>query len=149
MQCLNLEKAEVQYDNRKGVFVNDYLQTTNPKIYAAGDVCMRWKFTHAADAAARIVIKNLFFSPFGLGRSTLSSLVMPWVTYTSPEVAYVGLYERNAQEKGIEIETLKIPFDTVDRAVADGEEDGFLKLHHKKEQTKFWAQRSSPTMQEK
>jgi len=132
VQCLNLEKAEVQYDNRKGVFVNDYLQTTNPKIYAAGDICMRWKFTHAADAAARIVIKNLFFSPFGLGRSKLSSLVMPWVTYTSPEVAHVGLYERDAQEKGIEVETIKIPFDKVDRAVTDGEEDGFLKLHHKK-----------------
>lgn len=55
--------------------VNDYLQTTNPRIYAAGDICMNWKFTHAADAAARIVIKNTLFSPFGLGRYKLSNLV--------------------------------------------------------------------------
>jgi pyruvate/2-oxoglutarate dehydrogenase complex dihydrolipoamide dehydrogenase (E3) component len=114
------------------VKVNDYLQTTNPKIYAAGDICMNWKFTHAADAAARIVIKNTLFSPFGLGRSRLSSLVMPWVTYTDPEIAHVGLDEREAQKLGIEVMTIKIPFSSVDRAMADNEESGFLKIHHKK-----------------
>jgi pyruvate/2-oxoglutarate dehydrogenase complex dihydrolipoamide dehydrogenase (E3) component len=73
------------------------------KIYAAGDICMNWKFTHAADAAARIVIKNTLFSPFGLGRSKLSSLVMPWVTYTDPEIAHVGMYEHEAKEKGLKL----------------------------------------------
>ncbi len=129
---LNLEKVGVQYDTRKGVIVNDYLQTTNPRIYAAGDICMDWKFTHAADAAARIVIKNTLFSPFGLSRYKLSSLVMPWTTYTTPEIAHVGLYEQEAQKQGIEVETIKIPFDTVDRAIADGETEGFVKIHYKK-----------------
>lgn len=130
VEGLNLEAVGVEYDQR-GVKVNDYLQTTNPKIYAAGDICMDWKFTHAADAAARIVIKNTLFSPFGLGRSKLSSLVMPWVTYTDPEIAHVGMYEQEAQKKGIDVVTIKIPFSSVDRAIADGEE-GFLKILHKK-----------------
>lgn len=131
LEGLNLEAIGVQYDPRKGVIVNDYLQTTNPKVYAAGDICMDWKFTHAADAAARIVIKNALFSPFGLGRSKLSSLVMPWTTYTAPEIAHVGLYEREAREQGIAVETITIPLDTVDRAIADGEEAGFVKILHK------------------
>jgi pyruvate/2-oxoglutarate dehydrogenase complex dihydrolipoamide dehydrogenase (E3) component len=129
---LNLEAVGVECDRRRGVVVNDYLQTTNPRIYAAGDICMDWKFTHAADAAARIVIKNTLFSPFGLGRSKLSNLVMPWVTYTDPEIAHVGLYEREAQAKGIETNTIKIPFSTVDRALTDGETEGFVKILHKK-----------------
>ncbi|MCG6138206.1 MAG: mercuric reductase [Nostoc sp. LLA-1] len=132
VETLNLETVGVEYDKRQGVKVNDYLQTTNPKIFAAGDICMNWKFTHAADAAARIVIKNTLFSPFGLGKSKLSSLVMPWVTYTDPEIAHVGMYEQEAQKLGIEVETIKIDFNSVDRAIADGETDGFLKLHHKK-----------------
>ncbi|MBU7584524.1 MAG: mercuric reductase [Nostoc sp. TH1S01] len=132
VEGLNLEGVGVEYDTRQGVKVNDYLQTTNPKIYAAGDICMNWKFTHAADAAARIVIKNTLFSPFGLGRSKLSSLIMPWVTYTSPEIAHVGMYEHEAQKQGIDVATIKIPFSTVDRAIADGEEAGFLKILHKK-----------------
>ncbi|QZZ21539.1 mercuric reductase [Leptothermofonsia sichuanensis E412] len=129
---LNLEAAGVEYDAHQGVVVNDYLQTTNSRIYAAGDICMNWKFTHAADAAARIVIKNTLFSPFGLGRSKLSSLVMPWVTYTDPEIAHVGLYEQEAQAKGLESNTIKIPFSSIDRALADGEPDGFVKILHKR-----------------
>jgi pyruvate/2-oxoglutarate dehydrogenase complex dihydrolipoamide dehydrogenase (E3) component len=131
VEGLNLEQVGVEYSHQ-GVKVNDYLQTTNPKIYAAGDICMAWKFTHAADAAARIVLKNTLFSPFGLGRSRLSSLVMPWTTYTDPEVAHVGLYEEEARDRGIEVETIKISFHDVDRAIADGEEEGFVKIHHKK-----------------
>jgi pyruvate/2-oxoglutarate dehydrogenase complex dihydrolipoamide dehydrogenase (E3) component len=132
VEGLNLAGVGVEYDQKQGVKVNDYLQTTNPRIYAAGDICMNWKFTHAADAAARIVIKNTLFSPFGLGRSKLSSLVMPWVTYTDPEVAHVGLYEREAREKGIEVEAIAIPLSQVDRAIADGEEEGFVKILHRK-----------------
>lgn len=128
---LNLEAAGVQADLRRGVQVNDYLQTTNPRIYAAGDICMNWKFTHAADAAARIVIKNTLFAPFGLGRSKLSDLVMPWVTYTDPEIAHVGLYESEAQAQGLATSTITIPFESVDRALADGEPEGFVKILHR------------------
>jgi len=132
MDGLNLEAAAVEYDAQQGVVVNDYLQTTNPRIYAAGDICMNWKFTHAADAAARIVIKNTLFAPFGLGRSKLSSLVMPWVTYTDPEIAHVGLYESEATAKGLETNLIKIPFSDVDRALTDGEPEGFVKILHKR-----------------
>ncbi|MBD1932688.1 MULTISPECIES: mercuric reductase [Cyanophyceae] len=125
---LNLEAVGVQYDLRKGVIVNDNLQTSNPRIYAAGDVCMDWKFTHAADAAARIVIQNSLF----FGRKKLSSLTMPWVTYTDPEVAHVGMYEKDAQKKGIEVDTFFVPLNEVDRAVADGETAGFAKVFVKK-----------------
>lgn len=129
---LGLETVGVEYDPRRGVKVNDYLQTTNPKIYAAGDICMDWKFTHAADAAARIVIKNTLFSPFGLGQSKLSDLVMPWVTFTAPEIAHVGMYERDAKQRGIEYSTIEISMAGVDRAIADGQTEGFLKVLHKK-----------------
>ena len=132
VEGLNLEAVGVEYNQRVGIKVNDYLQTTNPNIYGAGDVCMNWKFTHAADAAARIVIKNIFFSPLGWGRSKISDLVMPWVTYTDPEIAHVGLYAAEAQAKGLDINTITIPFNTVDRALTDGEIEGFVKILHKK-----------------
>jgi pyruvate/2-oxoglutarate dehydrogenase complex dihydrolipoamide dehydrogenase (E3) component len=57
---------------------------------------------------------------------------MPWVTYTDPEIAHVGMYEREAKEKGIEVDTIKIPLSDVDRAIADGEEEGFVKILYKK-----------------
>ncbi|MEN9565218.1 MAG: hypothetical protein RLZZ69_414 [Cyanobacteriota bacterium] len=131
VESLNLEAVGVEYDPRKGVTVNDHLQTTNSKIYGAGDICMNWKYTHAADAAARIVIKNTLFSPFGLGQSKLSDLIMPWVTFTDPEIAHVGMYEDEAQTKGIDCKTIKIDFNDVDRALADGETEGLVKIIYK------------------
>jgi pyruvate/2-oxoglutarate dehydrogenase complex dihydrolipoamide dehydrogenase (E3) component len=131
VESLNLEAVGVEYDARKGLIVNNHLQTTNAKIYGAGDICMNWKFTHAADAAARIVIKNTLFSPFGLGKAKLTDLVMSWVTFTDPEIAHVGLYETEARAKGIDCNTIKINFDDVDRALADGETKGFVKILHK------------------
>ena len=132
VEGLNLESVGVKYDKQRGVVVNDYLQTTNPKIFAAGDICMNWKFTHAADAAARIVIKNTLFSPFGFGKSKLSDLVMPWVTYTDPEIAHVGMYAEEAQSQGLETDEIKIPFSSVDRAIYDGETEGFVKILHQR-----------------
>jgi pyruvate/2-oxoglutarate dehydrogenase complex dihydrolipoamide dehydrogenase (E3) component len=130
IENLNLDAVGVASD-AKGVRVNDFLQTTNSKIFAAGDVCMKWQFTHAADAAARIVIKNTLFSPFGLGKTKLSSLVMPWVTYTDPEIAHVGMSIEDAQQAGIEFGTIKILMSNVDRSIADGETDGFVKIIHR------------------
>lgn len=132
VENLNLEAADVDYTVQRGIWVNDYLQTSNPHIYAAGDCCMDWKFTHAADAAARIVIKNTLFSPFRLGRYRLSNLVMPWVTYTDPEIAHVGLSETQAQVRGMSVQTFKIPFESLDRAVCDSETEGFAKIHVRK-----------------
>src|SRR5438552_4789799 len=128
IEGLNLEGAGVQYDRRNGVLVNDCLQTSNPHIYGAGDVCLAWKFTHAADFSARIVIQNALF----LGRKKASALTMPWCTYTDPEIAHVGLYERDARERGLEVDTYAREFKEVDRAVLDGEQDGFVKFHVRK-----------------
>jgi pyruvate/2-oxoglutarate dehydrogenase complex dihydrolipoamide dehydrogenase (E3) component len=121
---LGLDAAGVESDPRRGVHVNDYLQTSNRTIFAAGDVCMAWKFTHAADAAAKIVVQNALF----LRTAKLSSLVMPWCTYTDPEVAHVGLYEHEARERGIETDQYTMPLSENDRAIADGEEEGFVKI---------------------
>jgi pyruvate/2-oxoglutarate dehydrogenase complex dihydrolipoamide dehydrogenase (E3) component len=85
---------------------------------------MAWKFTHAADAAARIVIQNALFR----GRSRLSRLLMPWCTYTDPEVAHVGQYKQDAQRRGTEVETYRVDMAELDRAQADGETEGFLKV---------------------
>ncbi|PYJ84240.1 MAG: FAD-containing oxidoreductase [Verrucomicrobia bacterium] len=128
VEGLNLEQAGVSYDPRLGVKVNDHLQTTNPHIYAAGDICLDWKFTHAADAAARIVIQNALF----LGRKKLSMLTMPWCTYTDPEVAHVGLSEREARERGVALDSFVKRMSEVDRAIADGETEGFVKVHTRK-----------------
>jgi pyruvate/2-oxoglutarate dehydrogenase complex dihydrolipoamide dehydrogenase (E3) component len=122
---LGLDTVKVAHDRRHGVTVNDYLQTSNPRIYAAGDVCMAQKFTHAADFAARTVIQNALF----LGRKKLSALTIPWCTYTDPEIAHVGLYEGEAERRGIALDTYLRPFSEVDRAIADGEEQGFVKVH--------------------
>jgi pyruvate/2-oxoglutarate dehydrogenase complex dihydrolipoamide dehydrogenase (E3) component len=113
-----------------GVVVDDHLRTTNPRIYAAGDVCLGWKFTHAAAAAARIVVQNALFGP--VARRRLSGLVMPWCTYTDPEVARVGWSEREAREHGVAVDTLVHPMGDVDRAITDGETEGFVKVHVRK-----------------
>lgn len=128
VENMGLEAAGVRYDLKKGVETNDRLQTTNPKIFAVGDVTLREKFTHTADAAARIVIQNALF----FGRKKVSDLVLPWCTYTSPEIGHVGLYEDEARAQGIEVETFRIDFESVDRAVLDGQAEGFVKIHVKK-----------------
>lgn len=122
---LNLEAAGVPYDLRQGVTVNDRLQTANPRIYAAGDVCSRFKFTHAADFQARIVLQNALFG----GRAKASALTIPWCTYTSPEVAHVGLTEWEATERGVAIQTFVQPLEHIDRAILAGATEGFVKVH--------------------
>lgn len=132
VEHLNLEAVGVDYD-KKGVKVNDRLQTTNSRIFAAGDICSPYQFTHAADFMARIVIQNALF----MGRKKASSLTIPWCTYTTPEVAHVGLYEHEAKEQGIAIDTYVQHFDDVDRAILEGEENGFVKVHVKQGKDKI------------
>ena len=124
VEGLNLGAIGVDFD-KKGVKVNDFMQTTNPRIYAAGDVCSPYQFTHAADFMARTVIQNSLF----MGRARASKLTIPWCTYTSPEVAHVGLYEKQAQDKELEVDTYVQQFHDVDRAILEGEEEGFAKVH--------------------
>ena len=127
VEGLNLEAAGVVYD-RQGIQVNDSLQTSNPRIYGAGDVCMAWKFTHAAEDAARIAVQNALFP----GSRKLSTLPMPWCTYTDPEIAHVGMYEHEANQRGIDVDTYTHHWCDVDRAIIDGEEDGLVKIHVRK-----------------
>jgi pyruvate/2-oxoglutarate dehydrogenase complex dihydrolipoamide dehydrogenase (E3) component len=128
IEGLGLEVVGVNADNRQGVMVNDYMQTSNPRIYAAGDVAMKYKFTHAAAAAAKMVVQNALF----YGHKKLSDLYVPWCTYTDPEIAHVGIYAHEAEEQGVALDTFTFHFDENDRAVADGEEEGFVKVHTKK-----------------
>ena len=132
VEGLGLEEAGVSCD-RTGVQVDARLRTTNRRIYAAGDICFPFKFTHTADAMAQIVIQNaLFPHPFGLGMASTESLNIPWCTYTEPEIAHVGMYEADARKKGIEVETFTQPLADVDRAVLDGEDAGFARVHVRK-----------------
>ncbi|MBW2245367.1 MAG: mercuric reductase [Deltaproteobacteria bacterium] len=129
---MGLEEVGVEFDLRQGVTVDDHLRTTNPRIWAVGDVCMRWKFTHAADAAAKIVVQNALFSVGPFGKKKLSDLVMPWCTYTDPEIAHVGLYAHDAEADGVPIDTYTASMAEANRAVTDGQEEGFIKVHVKK-----------------
>ncbi len=125
VEGLGLEAAGVEYDNRRGVHVDDTLRTTSGRIFAAGDICLKEKFTHAADASARLVIRNALF----FGRGKVSALVIPRCTYTDPEVASLGLTRLSAGEQGIELDSYTRPLADVDRAMADGEADGFVTVH--------------------
>lgn len=120
VEGLGLEAAGVRH-GPAGVTVNDHLRTTNPRVYAAGDVGSAYQFTHAADALARLVLRNALF----FGRARASDLVIPWCTYTEPEVAHVGLTAQQAREQGVEAQTYRLPLYEVDRAILDGETEGF------------------------
>ncbi len=122
---LGLEAAGVEYDLRQGVFVNDRLQSTNARVFAAGDVASKYKFTHAADFMARAVIQNALFA----GRKKMSGMVIPWATYTSPELAQVGLTAAGAAEAGIDIDTYTQEFSKLDRAILEGDTLGFARVH--------------------
>jgi pyruvate/2-oxoglutarate dehydrogenase complex dihydrolipoamide dehydrogenase (E3) component/uncharacterized membrane protein YdjX (TVP38/TMEM64 family) len=125
LEGLDLDAAGIGYSSR-GVEVDDRLRTTNPRVYAAGDVCSRYKFTHTADAMARLVIANALF----FARRKISALTIPWCTYTDPEIAHVGYYEKAALEAGFAVATLTESMKDVDRAILDGEEEGLARVHY-------------------
>jgi pyruvate/2-oxoglutarate dehydrogenase complex dihydrolipoamide dehydrogenase (E3) component len=124
VEGLELQKAGIDFD-KNGVKVSETLRTTNSRVYAAGDICFPYKFTHTADALARILIANALF----MGRQKTSALTIPWCTYTDPEIAHVGMYEKEARDKGVDVTTLTVPLEEIDRAVLDGESEGFARVH--------------------
>ena len=125
VQNLELEAARVAYDDAGGIPVDDFLRTTNRHIFAAGDVCTEQKFPHIESVAGRIVVANALL----WGRQRLSAQVVPWCTFTDPEIAHVGMYVTEARQKNVPIKTFTVLMHEVDRAIADGEEDGFVKVH--------------------
>jgi pyruvate/2-oxoglutarate dehydrogenase complex dihydrolipoamide dehydrogenase (E3) component len=124
IERLGLEAAGVAATG-SGVTVDARLRTTNHRIYALGDVCSPFQFTHVADAHARMVVRNALF----FGRASTDALVMPWCTYTSPEIAHVGMYAADAERRGIAVDTITVPLAELDRAVLDGATDGFARVH--------------------
>jgi pyruvate/2-oxoglutarate dehydrogenase complex dihydrolipoamide dehydrogenase (E3) component len=133
VEGMGLDVAGVRYDAKKGVMVDDHLRTSNKKIFAAGDVCSKFKFTHSADFYARAALQNALFG----GRKKVSKLNIPWCTYTYPEIAHTGIYEKEASEKGIKTGIFKVELSDIDRAVTEGREKGFVKFLVKKDTDKI------------
>ena len=121
---LELQRAEVVFD-RRGIQVDDRLQTTNRRIYAAGDCIGKMAYSHAADAMARICIQNAFF----WGRKKLSRLVIPRTTFTDPEVAHVGITRREAEQREIGLDHFREEFQHTDRATLEGTRNGYAEIH--------------------
>lgn len=120
---LDLEQGEIGFD-KKGVTVDQRLRTSNHNVYAVGDVAGSYQFTHVADAHARLVVRNALF----FGRQSADDLVVPWCTYTSPEIAHVGMSpDQLANVK--ELRTITIPLGEVDRARLEGDGEGFFRVH--------------------
>src|SRR5438552_5118070 len=126
LRRLDLRAAGVDV-NERGVCVTDYLQTSQRHIYAVGDVIGPFLFTHMADAQARVVVRNIV-APFQFLRQKMDYSVVPWCTYVDPEVAHVGLGEKEAQQKNIDYDLFVVPLEDVDRAVVESEEAGFAKI---------------------
>jgi pyruvate/2-oxoglutarate dehydrogenase complex dihydrolipoamide dehydrogenase (E3) component len=122
---LGLQEAGVEFDMRTGVVVDNRLRTTNTDVFAVGDVATKYRFTHAADFMARMVVRNALF----FGRENFDDLLIPWCTYTDPEVAHVGLYPRDLEDRGFDFDTFTREFADVDRAKLEGDTDGFVRIH--------------------
>ena len=123
---LDVERAGIRVGPR-GVMVDDHLRTSNPRVYAAGDVCSPLQLTHVADAMARIVIQNALF----FGRRRASALTIPWCTYTDPEVAHVGPAV-DVLGRRSDVKAITVSLSEIDRAVLDDETEGFVKVHHQR-----------------
>jgi len=120
-----LEKANVIADSKNGIAVNDLLQTSNPNIFSIGD--MEYKFTHISTEHAKMAVHNAFLQ----GNMKKSSLVVPWCTFTDPEIAHVGMTESEMRKKGIPYQALMLDMADVPRAILDSETRGFFKLYVK------------------
>ena len=124
---LGLDAADIRYTDQ-GVEVNQYLRTTNRRVFAAGDVTGDQQFTHAADMMARLCVRNAFF----FGRQNWSKRCVPHTTYTDPEVAHIGITASEAARQGITIDTYRESFSQVDRAILEGTEGGQVTVHCRK-----------------
>jgi pyruvate/2-oxoglutarate dehydrogenase complex dihydrolipoamide dehydrogenase (E3) component len=124
---MGLEEAGVEFNDITGIKVDDYCKTSNKKIYAVGDVCSPYKFTHNADHMARNAVRNALL----FGKERTSNLIMSWSTFTDPEIAHVGKYPRDLEKEGIEYDTYKYDMAHNDRAICDSVV-GMVKIHCKK-----------------
>jgi pyruvate/2-oxoglutarate dehydrogenase complex dihydrolipoamide dehydrogenase (E3) component len=125
VEGLRLEKARIDSEPDQRIKVDDFLCTSNSDVYAAGDVCMEHKFTNVAEASAAIAIRNAFVST----DRRPSRLLTPWCTFCDPEVAHIGMHISDARRQSIPIKSFTIMMQDVDRAITDGQDDGFVKIH--------------------
>ena len=125
VEGMNLEAAGVRFDTEIGIHVDDFMCTSNPNIFAAGDVCLQEKYSNSARASARIVVQNALLRR----RERFGALVIPRCIYTDPEIAHVGIYVREANRQQIPVKTFTVPMHEIDRAVTDSEDEGFVKIH--------------------
>lgn len=121
---LGLEEAGVEHTDA-GIVVDEHLRTSQRHIFAAGDIVGSYRFTHVADAQARTVVRNLLMPRFP---ARWRDSVVPWCTFTDPELARVGLSEREARERGIRYDAWMRPCSELDRAVVESETDGFARV---------------------
>jgi len=124
VEDLGLEKAGVVFDALTGIRTDDYLKTDNPDIYAAGDVASPYKFTHISTELCSLAVRNALEG----SQEKKTSLIIPWCTYTDPEIAHIGLTEEDALKKGLAVETSYVDIASIDRALLDGETMGYAKL---------------------
>ncbi|MGA9027828.1 MAG: mercuric reductase [Steroidobacteraceae bacterium] len=124
VEALDLGAAAIDVD-AAGIRVDEHLRTSNARVYAAGDVCMRRQFTNVAARTGRMAVRNAF----GAARARHDRLLIPWCTYTDPEIAHLGLHAREAREQGIPVKTYTILMQDVDRAIIDAQDRGFVKIH--------------------
>jgi len=123
IEDLGLDAARVQVDHGR-IVVDGHLRTSNPNVYVAGDVAGGYQFTHVAEHHAGIVLRQAIFKL----KWAKPSSVVPWCTYTDPELARVGVSETEAKQQGIAHHVYRFPFEEIDRARAEGETAGFAKL---------------------
>tara|TARA_B110000881_G_scaffold151207_1_gene134213 strand:- start:411 stop:1853 length:1443 start_codon:yes stop_codon:yes gene_type:complete len=122
-----LENIGLEFDKHNRIIVDDYLRTTSHKnIYACGDVVGPYQFTHTAAHQAWYCAVNALFSPFKKFKVDYSTI--PWCTFTDPEIARVGLNEKDAIRQGISYEVTRYEINDLDRAIADSEDQGFIKV---------------------
>jgi pyruvate/2-oxoglutarate dehydrogenase complex dihydrolipoamide dehydrogenase (E3) component len=122
---LGLDIAGIAFDHEQGLKIDDFLRTTNSNVYAAGDVCMALKFTNAAQATGRMAVRNALSG----AKERQSQLTIPWCTYCDPEIAHIGLHVWEARQQSIPIKSFTVMMHDVDRAITDGLDEGFVKIH--------------------
>jgi pyruvate/2-oxoglutarate dehydrogenase complex dihydrolipoamide dehydrogenase (E3) component len=125
VEGMGLDRASIAFTLGEGIAVDDCLRTTNVNVYAAGDVCVAHKFANVAETSACLAVENAFTGKM----MRHSELAVPWCTYCDPEIAHIGMQVLEARKRSIPIKTYTVMMQDVDRAITDGQDEGFVKLH--------------------
>jgi pyruvate/2-oxoglutarate dehydrogenase complex dihydrolipoamide dehydrogenase (E3) component len=122
---IGLDRASIAFTPDEGITADDCFRTTNADVYAAGDVCASHRFANVAEASACLAVENAFTGKM----RRRSELIAPWCTYCDPEIAHIGMQVWQARNDSVPIKTYTVMMQDVDRAITDGQDEGFVKLH--------------------